>query len=125
MARENPFKPEDEIRHQSYEHGYNSNNKTDCPYEKGTLEADVALPAWDRGFRDGQKDRKKNTSVEEKSTPNRETEHKVVGSSIESATDDVLMAELKRRKTKEYNELLEMRAEVDKQLERLRFLFND
>jgi ribosome modulation factor len=124
--KQNPYPPEDEIRHQSWAHGYNSKSKDECPYEKGTLEADDALPAWNAGFKAGQRDKGRTATPEaQKSTPNRETEQKVVSSSIESADDETLMNELRRRKSKEYKELLEMRAEIDKQLERLRFLFDD
>lgn len=125
MSTQNPYKPEDEIRYQSWEHGRNSENRDDCPYEKGTLEADVALPAWESGFRAGQKERKRNTSTTENNPQTSESKHEVLSLSIESADDETLMAELRRRKLKEYDNLQKAKAEIDKQLERLRFLFND
>lgn len=55
----NPFDPSDEANYNTWQHGYNSLDKDDCPYnESGTLEYDTLFPIWNQGFAAGRQARK-------------------------------------------------------------------
>lgn len=112
MSKEqiNPFNKEDELRYQAWAHGYNSTSKEECPYEEGMLEADVARPAWMRGF---------NANKTNKASKNKLDNI----NSLENIDEKLLLEELKKRRLERYNKLLKAKAELEKQIEDLRVLF--
>lgn len=104
----NPFKPQDEAKHLSWEHGHTAQSMDENPYTKDDGEV---YTVWLQGFRAN----KSRPKVEAKQVPD-EAEIdsgslKVVTrtdgtGSLESLPTDLLELELKKRKLKELEQLM-------------------
>ncbi len=136
----NPFNPQDEANHLSWDHGYNARTTEDCPYDPKDPEARSAHAAWMQGFK-ANKDRPKvvkskpvesiNETLEAEDDPQMDQEGSLVVS-LASLPTDQLEAELKKRKIKDLesllqteNKLLKALAEVQAKVARLKILMGD
>jgi ribosome modulation factor len=119
-APKNPYEVADELRHQSWLHGFNSKSKDDCPYEAGTLEAEAGIPAWKAGFTAGQ-------SLRGEQQPVKKTTPKTANftSTLETFSEEQLFEELRKRKKGELESLLKQRDELNIKILKLEALFND
>jgi hypothetical protein len=124
----NPFHPQQEAEHLSWDHGFNAQSTDDCPYDSRDPEARSAYSAWMQGFKANKNRPKpvKNTAVESiNETPEAEVEPEVAeeGSgvvSLQSLSTAELEAELKKRKIKDLEQLLQQENKLLKVLEEVR-----
>lgn len=116
----NPYNKEtEESFYYAYEHGYNAVSKLECPYEKGTLEGEQFLPAWMKGFNEGQKHRKKDSKGEK--TPKESVQNSSLD--ISSLSEEELLKELQSRRKAKYDKLMKTKKDIERQLEELNKLF--
>lgn len=136
LKSNNPYNPSDEGNYLAWDHGANSKSDSDCPYEADDKDNRQYRDAWLKGFRTSPhfKAKKKSTvSVDQ------ELDEQIKGLEVQineeplaAISTELLELELRKRKTKELDDLLitEQKIvlqlqQVQKQIKRLHILMGD
>lgn len=123
---DNPYDPnKQEALYLAFEHGLNSDVEEDNPYTD-MVEMREANSAWLRGFKMNKKRAKAikpSPLTQEEMLPVETTEKEVL--SVSALSDELLMAELKRRKQADYEKMVEYRSELKAKLYQLEQQINN
>lgn len=124
----NPFNPADEAAYLSWDHGHNAQSMEDCPYDAKDSDAREAYSAWMQGFKANKSRPKPVRNVDpEAILDNLEAEEGLsyipgpLGPiTLDSINTNDLEAELKKRKIKDLEQLLQKETALLKALEEIR-----
>jgi len=114
----NPYKPGDEARYMTWEHGFNSNSETECPYDPEDKDTRELRGIWLKAFKANPAHKKK--AVAESAEDAIEEQFPTSSGNsldVKGLPTEMLELELKRRKLGDLQALHKSREELNKKLD--------